>query len=83
MPVNPSGLNLVNDVVHKDSLQNFVARERTFDSLHIGHLHCGQVCYIQGVNIQTWMHQVVYLENNQNIQGNTVLENPEILNSIR
>lgn len=81
--VDPPGLNLVNDVVHKDSLHNFVARERTFDSLHIGHLRCGQLCYIQRVNIQTWMHQVVYLGNNQNIQGNTVLEDPEILNSIR
>lgn len=70
-------------MVHRDSLENDVHGARRFDTLHIRNLACDLVCYIQGVNIQSWINQMVYLANNHTIQGTTILENPEILNSIQ
>lgn len=77
------GLNLVDDVVHRSYASNIVYGQRSFEDLHIEHLHCGEFCYVQGVNLNSWMLQSVYLEGNHSVQGITVLESPEVLGNIR
>lgn len=74
---------MVHDVVHRGSANNIVNGRRSFDNLHIRNLICGEFCYVQGVNLNTWMHQSVFLAANHSIQGLTILENPEILYDIR
>lgn len=78
---------MVHDVVHRgggmSSPSNIVGGGRSFDNLHIENLACGQVCFVQRVNLNAWMLQAVYLAGNQSIQGITVLESPQILRNIR
>lgn len=81
---SPLGLNLAQDVVRRSAPGNVVYGGRHFDNLHIHNLTCGELCYVQGVNLNTWMHLLVPLEGQStSIQGITILENPEILRDIR
>lgn len=74
---------MVDDVVHRLSPSSVVYGRRSFEHLHIRNLNCGEFCYIQDVNLNTWMHRAVYLSSNHSIQGLTILEDTEILRNIR
>ena len=70
-------------MVNRRNRNTVKGSERSFEDLHIVNLRCGEFCFVQDVNLPLWMRQAVYLSGNHTVQGETILESPDVLMNLR